>query len=76
MSKAPYSTAVVAVDTLLHVIKDKSDYYEVDRINAYTVGYLNSLLVEIYQHSPEARMIIEQRTAGAHRNLADLYEDA
>lgn len=76
MSKASFNTATIAIDDLLHVIKDKSDYIDMAHVNAYTVGYLNSLLIEIYQASPEARTIIEQRTKGNHRNLADLFEEA
>lgn len=76
MIKASYNDSAIAIDTLLHMIKDKSDYYERNMINAYTVGYLNSLLIEIYQISPDARAIIEERINGKHRNLADLYEAA
>lgn len=76
MTRASYSVSSIAIDNLLHVIKEKSDYYERNMINAYTVGYLNSLLIEIYQISPDARAIIEERINGKHRNLADLYEAA
>lgn len=76
MIKASYNDSAIAIDTLLHMIKDKSDYTERPLIHAYTVGYLNSLLIEIYMNCPEARDIIKNRTEGKHRNLADLYEAA
>lgn len=52
----------IAIDNLLHAIKDKSDYWERAMINSYTVGYLNMLLITIHKASPEARAIIDEHT--------------
>jgi hypothetical protein len=50
--------AYAVIDDLLDGIRQKSNYVELDRVNAYTKGYLTSMLINIYKTCPESRDII------------------